>query len=131
MLSSESHICQLLTNTLKAHKRCNLQHFPGKLKKKTIFQVHYAVNINRSKSQWIDLGFHPEACVTQRYGCGMVGGAVSYWLRLRECGGIITTRSSRATSSISLATGFNIYCRTLDHITLVDNKHFKLLLDRN
>ena len=44
---------------------------------------------------WIDLGFHPQACLTQRYMCGAAGGAVTLWLKLFECGGggaIINTR---------------------------------------
>ena len=86
------------------------------------------MNINKSKSQWIGLGFHPEVCLTQRYGCGVAGGAVSLWLRLIEVGRIITTRSVQ--SFYFLATGLNIYWSYLDRIRYVDNQNFRLLLDR-
>ena len=69
--------------------------------------------MNKSKSQWIDLGFYPEVCVTQRHGCGVLGVAVSLWLRLIECGGgILTTRSaiSNLPKVPMYPTGLNIYC---------------------
>ena len=63
---------------------------------------------DKDQRQWIDLGFHPEVCVTNRYGCGSAGSAVSLWLRLLDCpeggGGIITTLASFRHS------GFAITC---------------------
>ena len=85
--------------------------------------MNCAVNLNKSKNQWIDLGFHPEVCLTQRYGCGVAGGAVSMWLRLTECGGIITTRSGQS-GGFFLATGLNIYCFRLHTMQYVDNQYF-------
>ena len=83
------------------------------------------MNLNKSKSQWIDLGFHPEVCLTQRYGCGVAGGAVSLWLKLIEVGGIITTRSVQS-GGFLLATGLNIYWGDLDRIRYFDNQYFPL-----
>ena len=89
------------------------------------------MDLNKSKSQWIDLGFHPEVCLAQRYGCGVAGGAISLWLKLIECGGIITTRTGSGQSGgFFLATGLNIYCVRLQTMQYVDNQYFQLLLDR-
>ena len=87
------------------------------------------MNINKSRSQWIDFGFHPEVCLTQRYGCGVAGGAVSLWLRLIEVGGILTTRSDQS-GGFRFATGLNIFWSHLDRIRYFDNQYFQLLLDR-
>ena len=92
--------------------------------------MNCAVHLNKSKSQWIDLGFHPEVCLTQRYGCGVAGGAVSLWLRLIEVGGILTTRSDQS-GGFRFATGLNIFWSHPDRIRYFDNKCFQLLLDRN
>ena len=93
--------------------------------------MNSAVHLNKSKRQWIDLGLHPEACLTQRYGCGVAGGAISLWLKLIECGGIITTRTRLGQSGgLFLATGLNIYCVNLHTMQYVDNQYFQLLLDR-
>ena len=74
-------------------------------------QVNYAVSINRSNSQWIDLGVHTEACMTRPETCGAAGGAVSLWLRLTDgCAnnkGLLTTRPDSGS-------GFAVYCRMGD-----------------
>ena len=65
-----------------------------------------AVSTNISRSQWVDLGIHPEACMTLPETCGASGGAVSFWMKLVDChdfGGII--------SSLTLnETGLRVYC---------------------
>ena len=87
------------------------------------------MNLNKSKNQWIDLGFYPEVSLTRRCGCGVAGGAISMWLRLIECGGIITTRSLPS-DGFSLATVLNIYCFGLHRMMYVENQYFQLFLDR-
>ena len=76
---------------------------------KSYFQFNKAVNLRKDGSQWIDLAFHPEACLTNKYICGQDGGALSMWLNIRDCsdgGGIITTEEDDQ----ELQTGFNIFC---------------------
>ena len=45
--------------------------------------------------EWIDLGVHYEACMTDPQTCGAAGGAISIWLRLQSVhvGGLLTTRT--------------------------------------
>ena len=52
--------------------------------------------------QWIDLGVHYEACMTDPQTCGASGGAISIWLRLHSSGndgGFLTTRNKDGTGS--------------------------------
>ena len=64
--------------------------------------------MDRTKRQWIDLGVHTEACMTQPETCGSAGGAVSFWINIVNCtefqylGGLITTRNS--------GPGLSIFC---------------------
>ena len=56
-------------------------------------QVNKALNLDKTKSQWIDLGIHSEACMTRPETCGAAGGAISLWVNLFDCpfGAIIST----------------------------------------
>ena len=75
---------------------------------KTYFQLNEALNLIRGQRQWIDLGFHPEVCLTHRYICPD-GAALSLWLNIVDCrgeGGIIATEEN----GNDRQTGFNMYC---------------------
>ena len=50
-----------------------------------IHQVNSALNLDRAKYQWVDLGIHPEACMTRPETCGGAGGAISFWLKTIDC----------------------------------------------
>ena len=57
-----------------------------------------------AQSQWIDLGIHTEACITQG---NCASGALSFWLKVIKCqtvDGIISTYSYRRTR------GFYLFC---------------------
>ena len=43
------------------------------------------MSINVTHNQSIDLGFHPEVCLSHKYGCGDEGAAISLWLKIPEC----------------------------------------------
>ena len=61
-----------------------------------------AVSTDQSREQWIDLGIHTEACMTTMT-CGAHGGAVSMWLRVRQCdnnNGILTTLQFESTTGL-------------------------------
>ena len=44
--------------------------------------MNSAVMTDRTKQEWIDLGTHTEACITQPETCGAAGGAISVWVNL-------------------------------------------------
>ena len=76
-------------------------------------QYNVAVTIAKSKRQWIDLGLHPEVCMTHKYFCGPgdggIGAAFSPWLNIIDCsgfGGIMTTETNEEFHH----TGFNMHC---------------------
>ena len=52
------------------------------------------MRINAAQRQWLDLGIHTEACLTQLDTCGMKGGALSMWIKVGSSTytGIITTK---------------------------------------
>ena len=84
----------------------------GKFRTKVIqysdmFQVNSAVSINKTRSQWVDLGIHTEACMSQPETCGAAGGAISMWVNIIDCsnnGGIITTELQAGKM------GTSVYC---------------------
>ena len=66
------------------------------------------MNTDRTKSQWVDLGIHTEACMTQPDTCSAAGGAISLWLKVNECpdgAGIFTT------TQYEKSTGSFIVCK--------------------
>ena len=72
-------------------------------------KVNNALAMNQTRNQWIDLGVHPEACMTIPETCCAAGGAISFWLRIINCshhGGILTT--------IHEVSGFRIFCEQFD-----------------
>ena len=50
------------------------------------FQINFAIGTDRLRSQWIDLGNHTEACMTNPGTCGKPGGAISLWFKLIDSG---------------------------------------------
>ena len=71
----------------------------------TCYQVNKALILDRTKSQWVDLGNHTEACMTRPETCSEAGGAISLWINVIDCpslGGIV--------SSVSGSTGSRIFC---------------------
>ena len=66
------------------------------------------MSLNGTHRQWIDLGFHPEACLSQKYGCGDEG-AISLWSKIPNCffDGIITTLQGFTGLQ---ASGFSLHC---------------------
>ena len=50
-----------------------------------IFKIGFAVRTDRSRKEWIDLGIHTEACMTQPDTCGSKGGAISVWFKVTNC----------------------------------------------
>ena len=60
----------------------------------SFYQVNEAVSLDRTRSQWIDLGIHTEACMTRPETCGAAGGAISLWVKLFDSpflGGVISS----------------------------------------
>ena len=78
-----------------------------------IFQINSAVSLDRSRQQWINLGVHPEVCITQPDTCGAAGAAVSLWVKIFECfpqGGILTINLNIE------GTGLTMFCYGNDQI---------------
>ena len=78
-----------------------------------LYQVNSAWNLDRSKSQWVDLGIHTEACMTHPEACGAAGGAISLWLKIVE-----SERWSRIVSSdaSNRQTALVVYCGVNDTV---------------
>ena len=69
--------------------------------------MNSALTLDNTKNQWVDLGIHTEACMTQPETCGAAGGAISLWVNVMDCptpvGGIISSNKQ------SKSTGLRIY----------------------
>ena len=67
------------------------------------------MSLNAAHRQWIDLGFHLEVCLSNKYGRGDEGDAMSFWLKIPDCksAGIMTTLQGFTGSQ---ASGFSLYC---------------------
>ena len=93
-----------------------------------IFQIHSAVATDRTKRQWIDLGLHTEACLTQPETCGTAGGAISLWLNLVDCpvwSGVLSSRESGKTSSFILCIEHGIRYHSKTRALNLNNLLFK------
>ena len=66
--------------------------------------------MDRIKRQWIDLGIHTEACMTQPETCGSSGGAVSFWINVVNCTGFQAIRGLITTENGG--PGLSIFCLT-------------------
>ena len=79
--------------------------------------MSFALSVDRTKKQWIDLGIHTEACMTRPETCGEAGGAISLWVNLIDCPsavcGIVSTVTFKAAGSViywsSAAIGYDRY----------------------
>ena len=48
-------------------------------------KVNGALNLDHTKSQWVDLGLHTDVCMTRPETCGAAGGAISLWVNVTYC----------------------------------------------
>ena len=80
---------------------------------KTHFQNNFAVSTNRLGMQWIDLGIHTEACMTNPNTCGAAGGTVSMWRRVIDCPsgdlGVFTTITGASAGCSILCDSKNVW----------------------
>ena len=80
--------------------------------------MNNAWTLDRSKNQWVDLGIHTEACMTQPETCGAAGGAISIWVNVIQCGAIADgiVSSCRCLSGTCPSRGSCIYCTSNNEI---------------
>ena len=67
------------------------------------YQVNCAWILNKTRNQWIDLGVHSEACMTQPETCGAAGGAISFWMyviEFMEVSGLFSSHAVDGTGSL-------------------------------
>ena len=85
-----------------------------------------AWTLNHTKNQWVDLGIHTEACMTQPETCGAAGGVISVWVNAIECPevcGIISSWGSGSTeSSILLYPSDLMYDSNIIHCCFIEHK---------
>ena len=66
-----------------------------------------AVSTDGTRLQWLNLGDHPEACMTAPHTCE-AGGAISLWFKRIGCsvnksrGGVFSTRNDQSSTGITL-----------------------------
>ena len=73
------------------------------------------MSTNHSRQQWINLGIHTEACMTDPVTCGAAGGTIALWLRMVNCsvnGAVVTTTERGGTGSDIGCTRTKIYTGT-------------------
>ena len=75
----------------------------------TIFQIYSAVNLDRNHQQWINLGNHPEVCLTNPETCGPAGGALSMWLSV-DCTEEFESGIIASQGDYTMTRGFYIIC---------------------
>ena len=80
------------------------------------FEVNSAVSLDRTKSQWIDLGIHTEACMTRPETCGAAGGAISLWVNVTDCPDLAGIVSSLGPGTGSVIFGYEEDIRYKTHI---------------
>ena len=69
----------------------------------SISQVNSALALDGTRSRWVDLGIHTEACMTRPETCGAAGGAISLWIKVIDWsafGGIVSSRDTSTTESL-------------------------------
>ena len=49
------------------------------------YQVNCAWTLDRTKSEWIDLGIHTDIFMTRPDTCDAAGGAISLWVKVIDC----------------------------------------------
>ena len=85
--------------------------------------MNKALALDRTRSQWVDLGIHTEACMTQPETCGEAGGSISLWVKVIEClslCGIMTSSQASSGTSIRLTSQSFMYDTLILHILLTD-----------
>ena len=68
-----------------------------------LYQVNCAWILNKTRNQWIDLGTHSEACMTQPETCGAAGGALSFWMYVIDfiqVSGLVSSHAVNRTGSL-------------------------------
>ena len=82
-------------------------------------------------NQWVDLGSHKEACMTQPWTCGVAGGAISFWANIIDCpmdrkgGGVMTAMQRGTTHGFQIrCTGNNIRYKFVSRVCKVGNHYF-------
>ena len=70
------------------------------------FKVNSAWSLDRTRSQWVDLGIHTETCMSRPETCGVAGGAISIWLNEIDC----SSGNAGILSSFGPSTGSVIIC---------------------
>ena len=45
-------------------------------------KVNFALSLDRTKRQWIDLGYQTKTCMARPETCGAAGGAISMWVNI-------------------------------------------------
>ena len=76
--------------------------------------------LDQTRSQWVDLGIHTEACMTRPETCGAAGGAISLWVNVIECPGNCGIVSSFAGDTSSL-----VFCK-YDEVRYCYSTHINL-----
>ena len=66
------------------------------------------MSLNGAHRQWIDLGFHPEVCLSNKYGCGDEGTAISLWLKTPDCDKTVIFMNTLQDGLTG--TGFALHC---------------------
>ena len=57
--------------------------------------MNNSLSLDGTRSQWLDFGYHTNACFSQPDICGAAGGAVSFWINVNDCSdwqGIISSQ---------------------------------------
>ena len=76
------------------------------------YQMNMSLTLDSTKKQWVDLGVHLEACLTN-VDCSAAGGAISLWLSGVHCGGssagfISSRKSSSKIGTVGFCNSNNI-----------------------
>ena len=73
-----------------------------------MLKINSALTLDATRSQWVDLGIHTEACMTQPETC-LEGGAISVWMSISGCSsehiyqGLITSHANTNSTGVTIA----------------------------
>ena len=73
--------------------------------------MNNSLSLDRTRSQWVDLGYNTNVCIALPEICGAAGGAISLWMKMMDCSGyqgIISTHNSARTGLILFCNGDNL-----------------------
>ena len=75
--------------------------------------MNCALTLNHTRSQWVDLGIHTEACMTQPHTCGAAGGAISVRINVIDCpsscGGIVSSATTSLRKGSMVSCKFSLF----------------------